>query len=157
MVEFRKANLGDFQTLSHFKRSIHSMHVEHAPNFYRDVSDPLSLDEFKAIIGGKDRRSAYVLLDNGELAAYAFTNVVEIQSNPVIYDQRIFFIEDMFVEQRLRRRGHGRRLMKELQQIAAQNGCGSIALEVWEWNSEAISFYKALGLQTTQLRMKLWV
>ncbi len=157
MIEFRAAVLEDYDELSQFKRDIQALHVQHARNFYRAVGDPLTLAELREITAGESYRGAFVLVADGRLAAYAFTKVVKIQSNPIILDQRVLFIEDMYVDATLRRKGYGRRLMKELQQVAAQNRCGSIALEVREWNKAAIAFYRALGLETTQLRMKLWL
>jgi ribosomal protein S18 acetylase RimI-like enzyme len=157
MTEFRAAVLEDFGQLLLFKQDIHAMHLQHAPNFYRAATDPLTLEELREIVAGKNDRRAYVLVADGQLAAYAFTRVVEIKSNPIILDQKILFIEDMYVVGKLRRKGCGRRMMEELQRLATQNGCGSVALEVWEWNKEAIAFYKALGLETTQIRMKLWL
>jgi diamine N-acetyltransferase len=156
-LAFRTAALSDFDQLARFKRDIHTMHVEHARNFYKDSQNPLTYEELSEVIGGKDGRAAYVLVQDGRLVAYAFTKTFEIETNPLIYDQKIFFIEDMYVEGQSRRKGYGRRLMTELKDVASKNGCRSISLEVWKRNQEAIAFYKSLGLQATQVRMKLWI
>ena len=60
------------------------MHVKHARNFYKDVKDPLTLEELQDAMAGKDGKAAYVLLVDGLLAGYAFTKLVEIRSNPII-------------------------------------------------------------------------
>ncbi len=155
MVEFRSASVSDYDQLLKFKRDIHSMHVEHARHFYKATPTPLTYEELSDVVAGKDGRAAYVLVESGRPIAYAFTKMLEIKSSPLIYDQKILFVEDMYVDAQARRKGHGRRLMQELRRLASEAGCGSISLEVWEWNTEAISFYKALGLQPTQVRMKL--
>ena len=157
MAEIRSAALGDFDELALFKRDIHSMHVRNARNFYKDVKNPLTLEELQDAIAGKDGKAAYVLLVNGLLAGYAFTKLVEIRSNPIILDQKLLFIEDMYVDYRLRRKGYGREFMKLLQRLACDRGCGSIALDVWDWNKDAIAFYESLGLRRTIIRMKLWL
>jgi len=157
MVEFRSAALEDFKGLAQFKRDIHVMHLEHVRDVFRDVQEPLALEELQGIIAGKDGRGAYVLLDNGRLAGYAFTKVIESRSHPLIIDQKVLFIEDMYIGRELRRKGYGRQLMNGLKQIATNSECGSILLDVWEWNKGAIAFYEALGLQSTTIRMKLRV
>jgi GNAT superfamily N-acetyltransferase len=119
MVEFRSAVLKDFDRLAQFKRDIHALHVEHARNFYREMENPLTVEELQGAIERKDGRGAYVLQEDGRLVGYAFTKVVEIRSNPMILDQKLLFIEDMYIERQLRRKGHGRRLMRGLQQVAA--------------------------------------
>ena len=157
MAEIRSAALGDFDQLALFKRDIHSMHFKHAKNFYKDVKDPLTLEELQDALSGKDGKAAHVLLVNGLLAGYAFTKLVEIRSNPTILDQKLLFIEDMYIDSGLRRKGYGREFMKLLQQLASDSGCGSIALDVWDWNKDAIAFYESLGLRRTLIRMKLWM
>jgi diamine N-acetyltransferase len=153
----RKAALSDFDQLLKFKRDIQSMHVEHTRNFYKDAQNPLTYEELSEVVTEKDGRAAYVLVQDGRLIAYAFTKILEIKGNPLIYDHRILFIEDMYVEAQSRRKGYGHRLMNELKQIASEKGCRTITLEVWEWNKDAIAFYKSLGLESTQVRMKLWI
>jgi diamine N-acetyltransferase len=157
VAEIRSAALGDFDQLALFKRDIHSMHVKHARNFYKDAKDPLTLEELQDAIAGKDGKAAYVLLVDGLLAGYAFTKLVEIRSNPIILDQKLLFIEDMYIDCGLRRKGYGREFMKLLQQLASDSDCASIVLDVWDWNKDAIAFYESLGLRRTLVRMKLWI
>lgn len=57
------------------------------------------------------------------------------------------FLEDLFVRAPFRRRGLGKMLLAEVAQIARQEGCRSIRLDVLHWNEPAIRFYKSLGAE----------
>jgi ribosomal protein S18 acetylase RimI-like enzyme len=155
MLEFRSAHLSDFDGILKLRREIHSSHVAHASDFYRNVQDPLTAEEFADVLEQKQDSRAYVLMDNDKILGYAFVKFLEMKGNPLIYDQKQLFIDDMCIEAKSKRKGYGTRLMKELRLVAVQSGCRSIELNVWDWNREAVLFYKALGMEPTRLRMKM--
>jgi GNAT superfamily N-acetyltransferase len=57
------------------------------------------------------------------------------------------YLEDLFVLQDARRRGHGRDLLKAVARIAVERGCGRFEWAVLHWNEPAIRFYRALGAE----------
>ncbi len=56
------------------------------------------------------------------------------------------YVEDIFVEERARGLGIGRRLMAEIADIARQRGCPRVELSVLDWNP-AREFYQRIGFQ----------
>jgi GNAT superfamily N-acetyltransferase len=59
--------------------------------------------------------------------------------------RRGLWLEDLYIEPALRRRGIGRALMSYLAEIAAKNQCGRFEWSVLDWNQSAIRFYEQLG------------
>jgi GNAT superfamily N-acetyltransferase len=59
--------------------------------------------------------------------------------------RRGLYVEDLFVPERLRRRGVGSALFRELARIACDRDCGRLELAVLDWNQPAIDFYRAQG------------
>lgn len=55
------------------------------------------------------------------------------------------FIEDLFVEERLRGQGVGKMLLQFLAKVAARENCARMDLLVLDWNTNARSFYEKLG------------
>jgi GNAT superfamily N-acetyltransferase len=55
------------------------------------------------------------------------------------------YIEDLFVEERYRRRGFGGALLAYVAKLAVARGCGRLEWSVLDWNEPAINFYKKLG------------
>lgn len=55
------------------------------------------------------------------------------------------YIEDLFVDERHRRRGYGRALLLYVARLAKARGCGRLEWSVLDWNDPAINFYRKLG------------
>jgi len=54
------------------------------------------------------------------------------------------YLEDLFVPERLRGRGVGKALLKEVARLAVARGAGRLEWSVLDWNQPAIDFYLAL-------------
>jgi GNAT superfamily N-acetyltransferase len=55
------------------------------------------------------------------------------------------FIEDIYVSERYRRHGIGRKLLAFCAAEAKRRGCGRMDWNVLDWNSKAINFYESCG------------
>jgi GNAT superfamily N-acetyltransferase len=55
------------------------------------------------------------------------------------------YLEDLYVKPHLRGMGIGLALLKQLERIAVERGCGRLEWSVLNWNQPAIDFYKKLG------------
>jgi GNAT superfamily N-acetyltransferase len=62
------------------------------------------------------------------------------------------YIEDLFIDESLRRRGFGGALLTHVAKLAAARDCGRLEWSVLDWNEPAINFYKKLGA----VPMKEW-
>jgi GNAT superfamily N-acetyltransferase len=55
------------------------------------------------------------------------------------------YLEDLYVQPAMRRRGIGLQLLKELARRAVARGCGRLEWAVLDWNAPSIAFYRQLG------------
>ena len=55
------------------------------------------------------------------------------------------YLEDLFVEERVRGSGAGRTLFQALAHEAQARGCARIDWAVLDWNETAMEFYRAIG------------
>jgi GNAT superfamily N-acetyltransferase len=55
------------------------------------------------------------------------------------------FLEDVFVRERFRGKGIGKRLFAQLAAIARKEHCTGMMFHVLDWNSAAIEFYRSTG------------
>ena len=67
---------------------------------------------------------------------------------PVLVPHPFAVVEDLVVCGSHRRRGIGRALLERAHQWAKAQGAVRIQLTVYEFNHEAMAFYRALGYQT---------
>ena len=56
-----------------------------------------------------------------------------------------FYIEDIYVRPQFRGRGIGKKLLKKVIELAAENNYGRVEWSVLNWNEPAIEFYKNIG------------
>ena len=58
---------------------------------------------------------------------------------------KILYVDTVFVDERYRRRGYGRKLMQEMERQAREKGVNIIRLDTFNW--QGTEFYKALGYE----------
>ena len=58
---------------------------------------------------------------------------------------KIVYVDTIFVDEKYRRKGYGRRLMQEMECQAKELGVNTIRLDTFNW--QGTEFYKALGYE----------
>lgn len=71
--------------------------------------------------------------------ALFFHNYSTFVSRPGIY------LEDLFVKEKYRGKGYGKKLLLSLVKIADERNCGRVEWSVLNWNKPAIDFYEGIG------------
>lgn len=92
-----------------------------------------------------EHRYFHILIaeDEGEKIGYAlffFTYSASLGA-PILY------LEDLFVEEKVRNKGIGKALLSELAKIAIDKKCCRMEWHAFTWNEKAIQFYKYLGAE----------
>lgn len=57
------------------------------------------------------------------------------------------YLEDLFVLEEYRKKGHGKAILKKLAHIAVERGCGRLEWWCLDWNKSSIDFYLSLGAE----------
>jgi GNAT superfamily N-acetyltransferase len=80
---------------------------------------------------------------DGAIAGFAlyFFNYSTFLCRPGLY------LEDLFVRPEFRGRGVGLNLLRSLEEVARNIGCGRFEWSVLDWNQSAIDFYREFGAQ----------
>lgn len=55
------------------------------------------------------------------------------------------YIEDLYIREKVRGKGFGEALLKEICKLAKERNCGRVEWWVLDWNERAINFYKKIG------------
>ena len=111
---------------------------------YEQLAHEVEADEetLAATLFGPAPRAEVVMAEaDGANAGFAlfFHTYSTFLARPGLY------LEDLFVEPRLRGLGIGRRLVAHLARLALERGCGRFEWSVLDWNAPAIGFYRRLG------------
>jgi GNAT superfamily N-acetyltransferase len=79
--------------------------------------------------------------------ALFFHNFSTFLGKPGIY------LEDLFVYEKYRGMGFGKRLLSHVAKLAVERNCGRLEWAVLDWNEPSIKFYESLGAKI----MKEWL
>lgn len=91
--------------------------------------------------GSPPRFELHVATLDGAVVAYAavFMTYSTFLARPTLY------LEDLFVATTARRRGVARSVLRYLEAIARDRGCGRFEWTVLDWNVDAQALYKDIG------------
>jgi GNAT superfamily N-acetyltransferase len=101
-----------------------------------------SVEDLRRHLFGEPRYAhALVAQWHGEVVGFAlyFFSYSTFLCRPGIY------LEDLFVRPSMRGQGVGLGLLRALEQLAREHGCGRLEWAVLDWNRSAIDFYRRFG------------
>jgi GNAT superfamily N-acetyltransferase len=94
-----------------------------------------------ALFGPRPDCEAVVGEADGEVVCFALF----FHNFSTFLTKRGLYLEDLYVRQAHRGKGHGSALLRHLARLAVERGCGRFEWSVLDWNTPAIDFYQAMG------------
>lgn len=85
---------------------------------------------------------------------YCFGIYQQHVNDSVLTDIKTLYIDDLCVDEAIRGRGIGRELYAAAVEMARENGCYNVTLNVWSCNPTAIQFYESLGMKPLKIGME---
>ena len=119
---------------------------------YKDV-DPMNYDEFKTELSNSNNIYLVAELEN-EIVGICFSNIKEISNNKIMKDRKFLHIENICIDEKHQKKGIGKKLYNQIIQLAKEKNIKNIELMVWEFNENAIKFYKNLGMSIKNLKFE---
>jgi GNAT superfamily N-acetyltransferase len=131
----RPATRADIPQILAFIRALAA--YEHAPEAAVATEADLERDGF----GPTPFYFCLIAEHDGQPAGFAlsFFNYSTWLGRPGVY------LEDLFVEPKLRGLGIGKALLQRVAGIAVEKGCQRMQWQVLDWNTPAVEFYRAMG------------
>ena len=151
-IIIRKAEISDFQGVHKLIMQVHKLHVNERNDIYKDV-DPMNFDEFKTELSNSN--NIYLIAEfKNEIVGICFSQIKEISNNKIMKDRKILHIENICVDENHQKKGIGKKLYKQIVQLAKEKNIDNIELRVWGFNKNAINFYKNLGMNIKNLKFE---
>ena len=92
--------------------------------------------------------------ENDGVMGYCFCIYQMHKDSHVLTDIKTLYIDDLCVDESLRGRGIGKELYEAAVDMARENGCYNLTLNVWSCNPSAMRFYEAQGLVPQKICME---
>lgn len=110
---------------------------------FEKLSEEVAINEviLKKEIFEKKRVNALFLECEGQIIGYClyFFNFSSFMGRSGLY------IEDIYVKDKFRGKGYGKKAFNFLEEIARNEGCGRMEWTCLHWNKKAINFYNVAG------------
>lgn len=98
-------------------------------------------------------RPIYVAEEDNKVLGYAFCIYQENRSN-LLMNIKTLYIDDLCVLEDVRGMHIGTQLYEYVLDVAKENGCYNVTLNVWECNEGAKRFYEKCGLKVQKTGME---
>ena len=151
-IIIRKAKISDFQGIHNLIMQVHKLHVNERNDIYKDV-DPMNFEEFRTELSNSNNIYLIAELEN-EIVGICFSQIKEISNNKIMKNRKILHIENICVDENHQKKGIGKKLYKQIVQLAKEKNIDNIELMVWGFNENAIKFYKNLGMSIKNLKFE---
>lgn len=138
----RRMIFEDYEQVEVLFQKLHTIHVNAKPDLYKPIDCIHKKRDFKKLVNSKNK----ILLcaeDDGKIIGVSDAKFC----TSGMTDIKMAFMDALYVEDDFRGKGIGKKLFYETEKIAKENGAKRLDLTVWEFNKDAIGFYKSLGMQ----------
>lgn len=150
----RRAVRADIPQLIDMLTEIGRYHFNGRPDIFRDCALKFDDEKILALMNSPDS-PVFVAACGDTVAGYAFCRTKSVSNHPAMADRKYFYIDDFFVCAEYRRQHIGRLLFNAVRLYAAESGFASAELNVWAFNSGAVSFYESLGMSPQRMEMEM--
>ena len=151
------AGAEDFEAVNRLARQVVAHHAQWNPN-EQVVEHPYPLDFYLTCIHPESIRenAIYVMRENEAVVGYVRFYLWETNSSTSA-KRTMLSIDDIGVEESLRNRGIGTKMMDSLRELASVWGVSAINLYVDALNETAQAFYKKCGFSVRNLGMTMYL
>lgn len=150
----RKACEKDIPKIEDLLLQINLVHHNGRPDIFK-IGTKYCPEELKALLKDENRPILVCVNEKDEVMGYCFGIFQQHLDNAVLTDIKTLYIDDLCVDETLRGQHIGRRLYEAAVQLAKENGCYNLTLNVWSCNPSAMRFYEAMGLLPQKICMEL--
>ena len=150
----REVNEKDYKKIRELFREADVLRHKNLPHVFRGAGGPEETKKFiSSIIANKDA-GFFVAERESEIIGAILVLLRETSGNSIMMPPRYAWIGDLAVRKKFRRSGVGRSLVEKAHQWSLGKGVSQIELNVWEFNKEAIIFFRILGYKTIKRTMR---
>lgn len=152
-MTIRFAEKRDIPGMIALLQQVGEVHHQIRPDLFRSGAQKYNESDLAALLEDRDRPILIADLD-GSVAGYAFCILQLTQSNPVLCDRKVLYIDDICVDECKRGQGIASALYHRVLEFARELGCHAVTLNVWCGNDNAMKFYEKCGMKPQKIGME---
>jgi GNAT superfamily N-acetyltransferase len=147
MIEIRAARPSDAEAIASLSSEIQAHHANALPQLFKPAAPSVFPPAAVRELLDEPSRVVLVACVDNDVVGYASANIERRAETSFRRSSVSLFVQWMSVRATWRRQGVGRALIAAMREAAAARGIASLALDVWDFNSDARAFYQAVGFR----------
>jgi len=152
-LNIREAVASDYESLCVLFDEGDALHRENLPWVFQKPRGAVRERDYVLGLIADEAVGFFAAQVGDRLAGLICVMIRESSEIPIFVRRRYAVVDNVVVKREFQRTGIGRALMEKAHEWAVAEGAESIELNVWEFNQEAIEFYKTLGYETASRKM----
>ncbi|MBN1453284.1 MAG: GNAT family N-acetyltransferase [Anaerolineales bacterium] len=152
-TNIRKASAEDYDSLCTLFDKVDALHRNNLPHIFIKPDGPVRECDYYLGLISDENIGLFVAELDGNVVGFVHVIIKEAPDIPVFIQRRYAVVDSILVESAFQKHGIGKSLMDKMQEWSFSKGAESIELNVYEFNSNAISFYKRRGYRTLSRKM----
>lgn len=152
-IRIRRAKENDISAIDKLLYEVHKVHSDVRPDLFKQGAKKYTDKELVEIINS-DKTPVFVAEKDDEILGYAFCIHQQYLNNNNMTDVKTLYIDDLCVDNAARGKHIGTMLYDYVLNYAKENGYYNITLNVWADNTNAVEFYKKIGLSVQKIGME---
>ena len=150
----RKAITKDIPKMMDLLSQVDLVHHNGRPDIFK-IGTKYNETELEALLLDETRPILVSVDENDNVEGYCFCIFQQHINNSVLTDIKTLYIDDLCVDETLRGKHIGKKLYNAALDLAGQNGCYNLTLNVWSCNKSALKFYESVGLVPQKIGMEI--
>ena len=130
------------------------VHHNGRPDIF-NIGTKYSEVELKNLLKDEKRPILVYVDENDDVLGYCFCIYQQHINNSILTDIKTLYIDDLCIDETLRGKHIGKELYEAAVNLARENGCYNLTLNVWSCNTNALKFYEKMGLVPQKTHMEL--
>lgn len=150
----RMAKEKDIPKIEDLLSQVCLVHHNGRPDIFK-IGKKYSAEQLEELLLNNNRPILVCVDKNDEVIGYCFCIFQQHIDNSVLTDIKTLYIDDLCVDEKMRGKHIGKELYEAAVNLAKENGCYNLTLNVWSCNQSALKFYESQGLVPQKLGMEL--
>lgn len=153
-IKIEEATEQHYIEVNRLVRQGHDDHVKGDGTVFRQVESVMP-EEYYTELLEQEQSTVLIAREENKVIGFAVMSIEDSPKFPSLVHRRFAYIHDFGVDQSEKRKGIGSLLFEACLKWAKGMHVDEVELNVWEFNEEAIAFYKKQNMKTVSRKMRM--
>lgn len=154
VIQIEEAKEHHYIEVNRLVKQGHDDHVQGDGTVFREVEAVMPKEYYMELLE-QEHSTVLVAQEESKIIGFAVISIEGSPDYPSLVQRKFAYIHDFGVDQSSKLQGIGSLLFEACLKWAKERNVNEVELNVWEFNEEAIAFYRKHSMKTISRKMRL--